>query len=109
MAEQQLASPPTLNTGEIRAVGALPAIEHAEGLDQIAESVEVDANYFAQLMARHGLSDGDVAGTTYRASTDSDREGISERAWHSDPGIVNYGSYDPQSRTVRVNVSGIKK
>lgn len=94
------------STKEASNSDVLPTIECALGVGRLVEDVEVDAHYFADLMRRHGMSDGAILATTINLNDDLVVENTTaeEKGNHQ----VEFGSYSAATQTATIRISGAK-
>ena len=83
--------------------GALPRVEIDARLGELVDGIEVNTNYFADLMASKGVSAHDIAQTTMFISADT----IADGDPHEDSTITEGGRYDPTDRSVRINIGSV--
>lgn len=99
--------PPAAST-EIVAVPdeLLPRKVVSPEVTALGAEVLIDLGYFAGLMARHGMSDTDIAATTLKfvAHDAVTKEGTSI----SESDEVELGAYSKRTKTVKINVASIK-
>lgn len=99
-------TPNSLPNDESLLPKAIPKVEYDPRLVDVA-TVEIDAQFFGQLMASHGLSDTDIASTTIFASADRVIE--RQRAQRKPEDIVNFGDFDPKTKTITVSIAGTEE